>query len=154
MPQIVSDDITLRQWTEGFQIRLDVGRIYVSSTVAEIAYVSCQGQYITAGAGEACRPLLMAIRAALAWDSNRTTSGLIADLKGLEYRGGDRLLSWRHDKTVRECVGDRVCIVASRGNHPHIKSLLEDEDDEPMLDHCHHSILRAVEDIMKRATDV
>jgi hypothetical protein len=70
----------------------------------------------------------MAISAALAW-SDLEPAGIVVDLVGLAYTGGDALTSWHTllpDEAVRESVF-RAAYLCSGKNAQHVKTLLAEE---------------------------
>ena len=144
MHAIDENTFQLRSWTHGFELEVLPGAVFCDRDERHIAHVRVSGRYRTRGVGEAYRPILMAVHAALAWPSNRPPAGLILDISGMHYVSGSALLAWRFDPRVAETVGARLALICSSQNRPFVESLLVDEDDHAFLQQCHSDMASAI----------
>lgn len=115
--------IALGRWEEGDELE--------GLSVLRVAF---QGEYGFGGqANNSARILRMGIAAALTW-KHPTPAGLVIDVAGVGYFGGDTLVSWHSlltlDNTDR--LGFRVAFVCSVENLSAISSLLDECGDDWM----------------------
>ncbi|MCA9591831.1 MAG: hypothetical protein KC776_00930 [Myxococcales bacterium] len=133
--------LELKSWKDGHGVDLTLGRVVVAEPDEEYAYVKASGSYRSQRA-DAFNPMRMAIVGAMAWKGRARTSGLVLDLSELDYTSGDTLLLTFRTPIVRDEVGERVGLIWSVSNEPHIRSLIEDErdDSDDLLARCHPTL--------------
>lgn len=115
-----------------------------------VVVVHVEGNYWVGGV-EGGGFLQMIVAAALENPRGRGI-GLLCDLSGLAYQGGDRLFMWRGVAALRDAPGYQVGLVSSTENRAPIQSLLEADDEEDLKRHHFQSVEEGIAQFLERAT--
>lgn len=126
-------NLRLSSWRDGVSIDFDILRWDTGERGIDGLLVVFSGTYRPGSSGNPDgRFMAMVISAALAWEAGHA---LVIDLQKLEYKGGDMLSYWKSflsPARARGRGGFPVAYCASPSNVEAIRSLIEEESDEPV----------------------
>jgi hypothetical protein len=128
----------------------EIGRVLCDGADKGMIYAKIRGDYWGIPGREGSYAIQMIVGAALANNPGETRA-LVCDLSELIYTGGDRLLSWRH--LLLRMTGGAVpfAVVSSPSNHDRIRSLIDYEDDELLVDVLVRSVDEATLSMCQRS---